>query len=64
MLCNKLCNGVYIQYLRHKYSEILISMNKKKPNVIHIVDLNEIVVPEEKSTEGNNIKMDDTCIYS
>ena len=60
MLCNKLCNGVYIQYLRHKYSEILISMNKKKPNV----NLNEIVVPEEKSTEGNNIKMDDTCIYS
>ena len=38
-------------------------MNKKKPNVIHIVDLNEIVVPEEKSTEGNNIKMDDTCMF-
>ena len=43
-------------------------MNKKKPNVKHLiffyVDLNEIVIPEEKSTEGNNIKMDDTCIYS
>ena len=37
-------------------------MNKKKPNVIY-VDLNEIVVPEEKSTEGNNIKMDDTCMF-